>query len=401
MLNKKMISILSISLITILGSTAVSPALAGIKNEFSYLSDEQIQLVLMMTPLFIIPTSLLCNQLASRIGMKKVLVVGIALYLIGGLGSGIMPSFNLILAGRALLGIGCGLVTPMAQALISEHYEGRIKEKMTGYSASASYLMGIVSSVVVGQLVLVHWRLSFLIYSVAFFTLFMNFRYLPDERDKNHLLESEVSEPSMNYPALWIMVLMGMINIAFYTYSISIALFLRSEGIGNLSSSGPLVASFMMFGFLVGLVTDYIRQYLKAMTPALACVMMGLGYYGLSVFSNLVALAIASALIGGSYSIFYSSVFIKIGKLSRTKAENTKLVTGVTASMFIGQSVSGYVLRIVELVSGIHGYRFKFGVLAMGLFFSATMIVLKVFLKKKVGDRYGISNERPKSSKGA
>ena len=61
-------AVLSISLITILGSTAVSPALAGIKTAFPMYSDSMIQLVLTIPPLFIIPCCFLCNVLTARWG---------------------------------------------------------------------------------------------------------------------------------------------------------------------------------------------------------------------------------------------------------------------------------------------------------------------------------------------
>lgn len=385
MKDKKALAILSISMITILGSTAVSPALAGIKSAFPQMSDENIQLVLTITPLFIIPACFLCRYLIERIGKRKVLILGIVLYLIGGIGTGLMPSFNLMLVGRAVLGIGCGLITPMAQALISSNFTGKKKEILTGYSASASYLMGIISSIVVGKLAAIHWRLAFLIYAIAFLVLGLNLKYLPNDKGegKAQNKKSKESSQKFNGKAFLVILSMGLINVAFYTFSTSIALFMKHEGIGGASTAGLVVASFMLFGFFVGLITNKIRERIKQFTFALACIMMGTGYIGLALSSNIILITGCAALIGGSYSIFYSGVFLKIGQLSRSKEENTRLVTNTTASMFIGQSVSIYILQAAEWLMGQSGYRFRFTLLAVMLGISAAGVILKEFIKER------------------
>jgi MFS family permease len=383
MKDKKALAILSVSLITILGSLAVSPALAGIKNAFPQKSDEQIQLVLIITSLFIIPSCFLCKYFAERIGMKKVLLLGIALYLIGGVGAGLMPDFKMMLAGRAVLGIGCGLVTPLAQALISANFTGRKKERLTGYSASASYLMGIISSFVVGKLVEIHWRLAFAVYFVAFLTLGLNLKYLPNDYVAGANGNTKKANQKFNGKAFLVILSMGLINVAFYTFSVSISLFMKQEGIGDTSSSGFVVAAFMLFGFLTGLITGKLSNKFKQFVLALASIMMGTGYLGLSLCSDIILFTGFAALIGGSYSIFYSGVFLKIGQLSATKAENTKLVVYMTASMFIGQSVSVYLLQAVEWAVGQSGYRFRFFFLAMMLGIAAVGIIINGIYRRK------------------
>ena len=68
---KLQMAVLSISMITILGSTAVSPALAGIKSAFPMYSDSTIQLILTIPPLFIIPSCCLCGYLARKWGKRR------------------------------------------------------------------------------------------------------------------------------------------------------------------------------------------------------------------------------------------------------------------------------------------------------------------------------------------
>ena len=90
---------------------------------------------------------------------------------------------------------------------------------------------------------------------------------------------------------------------------------------------------------------------------------------------------LSSACVGASYSIFYSSVFLKISDLSRDDQENTALVTFTTAGMFFGQTISVYLLQAAEAVFHMEGYRFRFLFLGGALFLAAAICVICCFLK--------------------
>ncbi len=387
----KKAAVLSVSTITILGSTAVSPALSGIKSAFPQMSDGWIQMILTLPTLLIIPSCLLCRYAISRMGQKNVLLMGIIIYLIGGLGAGLAPSFAVILVMRGILGIGCGFITPMAQNLISSNFEGEEKQSLTSYSASASYLMGIIASFCVGRLVGINWRLAFLIYFVAAVVMVLNILYLPDDRKNSASEENELSNSKdtskPNIPAFLTIIAMFGINGAFYTFSASISLFMRGEGIGNETSSGIVVSSFMICGFIIGLIVPFFRKILKSYTMSLGCLMMGAGYMILSKGSDIRILMAAAALVGGSYSILYSGIFTRIRSLSRSEKETTTLVTLTTAFMFLGQAVSQYILSAVELLAGTSGYRFRFMFLAVVLLICMAgciinNIIIKICRKK-------------------
>ena len=384
----KRAAVLSVSTITILGSTAVSPALSGIKSAFPQMSDAWIQMILTLPTLLIIPSCLMCRYAISRMGQKRVLIMGIIIYLIGGLGAGLAPDFATLLIMRGILGVGCGFITPMAQNLISSNFSGEVKTRLTSYSASASYLMGIIASFLVGNLVAVNWRLAFLVYFVALVVMILNIIYLPDDRphEKTASVPEKAAENTaqsvsgknrINVPALITMIAMFGINGAFYTFSASISLFMRGDSIGNESSSGIVVSSFMICGFVVGLIVPKIRQLINGYTMALGCLMMGGGYLILSSAHTMGVLMLAAALVGGSYSILYSGIFTKIRSQARSEEETTTLVTFTTAFMFLGQALSQYILRGVELISGISGYRFRFGFLALILLICMFWCIIK------------------------
>ena len=275
-------------------------------------------------------------------------------------------------------GVACGLITPLAQALISSHFKGETRAKMMSYSASASYLMGIIASFAVAWLAAYNWRLAFLIYLIALIVLILNIRYLPKDQVQETVTGTGKRQGA-NWKAYLVIGGMALINVAFYTFSTSIALYLKGEAIGNDTTSGYVVSVFMAAGFFMGFAVPGIRKRAKYFTVTIACLMMGAGYAGLAALHTLPLIIVSAALIGASYSIFYSSVFLKISRLSRSERENTKLVTFTTAGMFLGQTVSVYLLQAAERIFHMSGYRFRFAFLAGGLVIAVIVAVIGYF----------------------
>ena len=85
-------TVLSISLLTVLAGAAVSPALAQIQKAFPDASDLAIQMILTLPPLLIIPFSLFSGWLALRFRKRVMLFVGLAFYLLAGVGGGLANS---------------------------------------------------------------------------------------------------------------------------------------------------------------------------------------------------------------------------------------------------------------------------------------------------------------------
>lgn len=379
--NKKALAVLSIGTITILAGMAVSPALAGIKSAYPQLDDAVIQLVLTLPSLFVIPACFGYQWIADRIGNKNTLILGIILYLFGGVGGGMMPGFYSMLAARAILGISCGILTPMAQTLISSRFTGELKERMTGYPAAASYLMGIFASFTVGNIAAIHWRLAFLVYLLAFAVLFLNVRYLPKDRPEKTGNKGLKKKEGISWRAVYIIISMALVNIAFYTFSTSIALFMKKEGIGADNASGIVVAVFMTAGFAVGIWNAPIRKKLGRFSVGIAALAMGTGYMVLVQSEQQFLLFLAAVLIGGSYSIFYTEIFLAAGRQSVHTEENVKIITYTTAAMFVGQALSGKALQCMEVLFQMEGYRFRFGFLSIALM--AVSYVLIVWNCKK------------------
>ncbi|MFC5500915.1 MFS transporter [Lysinimonas soli] len=84
------------------------------------------------------------SKLADTIGRKPIILIGIGLFLLGSVLSGFAWSMPVLIAFRALQGIGAGAVQPMSITIIGDIYTVAERARVQGYVAS----MWAISSVV-------------------------------------------------------------------------------------------------------------------------------------------------------------------------------------------------------------------------------------------------------------
>jgi MFS transporter, DHA1 family, multidrug resistance protein len=69
------------------------------------------------------------GPLADRFGRKAVLYLGIAIYLLGAVGSALAPTFNLLLVSRFVWGVGAAGSRVVATAIVRDRFEGNAMAK--------------------------------------------------------------------------------------------------------------------------------------------------------------------------------------------------------------------------------------------------------------------------------
>ena len=107
---------------------------------------------------------LLAGQLADRFGRKQVYLAGLAIFTLASLGAGLAPSGPLLIAARAVQGLGAALVTPTALAIIADAFPRRQRGLAigiwAGVSASALGLGPLFGAIILDDL---GWRWIFLV----------------------------------------------------------------------------------------------------------------------------------------------------------------------------------------------------------------------------------------------
>ncbi len=136
--------------------------LGNLDKIFPHTSELEIQLLTVLPNLFIIPFVLLSGRLSLSKSKVRIVVVALAIYL----GSGLLYFFarNMVdlIVISCLLGIGCGLLIPLAAGLLADTFVGKYRMRQLGIKSGISNMALVVATFVVGWLSHGNWRLPFL-----------------------------------------------------------------------------------------------------------------------------------------------------------------------------------------------------------------------------------------------
>jgi EmrB/QacA subfamily drug resistance transporter len=128
---------------------------------------------------------LLGGSLGDRYGRRRVFVIGVVWFAVASLLCGLAPNLPLLVAGRALQGVGGALLTPGSLALISASFRGPDRAAAIGAWSGLGGIAGAVGPFVGGWLVEWTWRAVFLInLPLAVLVVVVAVRHVPESRDR-------------------------------------------------------------------------------------------------------------------------------------------------------------------------------------------------------------------------
>ena len=127
-----LLAIWSISLVVNL------PGLGNLDKIFPHVGDLEIQLLTVLPNLLIIPFVLFSGKLSESKDKVRIVVIGLAIYLVAGILYFFAESMPMLIATSCLLGCGCGLVIPLAAGLIADTFSGKYRMQQLGIKSGIS-----------------------------------------------------------------------------------------------------------------------------------------------------------------------------------------------------------------------------------------------------------------------
>ena len=342
------LSLLLISAFSI--STALPPMLDYYSPTFSA---EQVEL-LVSVPSFSVVAMLLLNSFIDKwLSDRQLIVTGLLLLSSAGIFPFFVQAYPLVLLSRIAFGMGIGLINAKAIAIISQRYQGKERVQMLGIRGSMELIGGASCSLLVGQLLKIHWTFAFLIYGFGFVILIMYLLFVPtmEQVEKKQITKRK---QVLNKKDLG--MILGMALLAGFVICINSSISLRVplfQVAGKTIESGQsaLVLSLEQgIGIVAGLSFASLIGHFKNRLLLIVMFLLAVCLFGMSVASNLPILILSSVGVGFFYSIILTIIF---NRLSESIARNllNKATAYVLLGCNLGSAISPYVLKLLALIS--------------------------------------------------
>ncbi|EJL35388.1 MFS transporter [Novosphingobium sp. AP12] len=124
-------------------------------------------------------------------GRKRVMIVGIAVFTVASVGCALAPDLAVLLAARALQGMGAAILMPNSLGILGSSFEGEARGRAVGTWAAAGAIASAVGPPLGGWLVdSVGWRVIFYLnLPVAFAAVLAAWRYVDESAEGKEPLD--------------------------------------------------------------------------------------------------------------------------------------------------------------------------------------------------------------------
>ena len=166
-----------------LDSAIVGPVLPALREAFG-VDNRTAGLLTTVFSLSSMCSTALMAYFSDRHGRRPVYLVSVALFAIGSLLIAAAPSFDLLLVGRVIQGIGAGGIAPVASAVIGDVFTAERRGRILGLIGAThgmAFVLGPPLATVLTSTL--GWRWLFLVnLPVALIVLWLGARSLPNQR---------------------------------------------------------------------------------------------------------------------------------------------------------------------------------------------------------------------------
>ena len=182
------LTVLAISqLMVVLDATIVNVALERIQVALGFTSQSDLQWIVTGYALTFGGFLLLGGKLADRFGRRRVFIQGAVLFAVASLLGGIAESQSLLIAARALQGLGGALMSPAALSLLTVVFaEGKERDRALGIWAAITAGGAAIGLILGGVLTeYLSWRWVFFVnVPIALVAVLGALRYVPESKDE-------------------------------------------------------------------------------------------------------------------------------------------------------------------------------------------------------------------------
>ena len=353
-------SLLGLSLLLI-SAFSISTALPPMLDYYSPTYNASQVELLVSVPSFSVVAMLLLNPFVDKwLNDRQLIMTGLILLSSAGIFPFFVQWYPLVLLSRLVFGMGIGFINAKAISIISQRYQGKERIQMLGIRGSVELIGGASCSLLVGQLLKIHWTLAFLIYGFGFIILAMYLLFVPpmEQIEKKEIQKSKQGLNKKDFAMILGMALLsGFVICIKSSISLRVPLF-QVDGKTIVGGESALVLSLEQgIGIAAGLSFASLLAHIKNRLLPMALLCLSICLFGIALANNLLTLILSSVGVGFFYSIILTFIFHRLSECIARNLLN-KATAYVLLGCNLGSAVSPYVLKLLALVSSSFSWIF-------------------------------------------
>lgn len=353
-------SLLGLSLLLI-SAFSISTALPPMLDYYSPTYNASQVELLVSVPSFSVVAMLLLNPFVDKwLNDRQLIMTGLILLSSAGIFPFFVQWYPLVLLSRLVFGMGIGFINAKAISIISQRYQGKERIQMLGIRGSVELIGGASCSLLVGQLLKIHWTLAFLIYGFGFIILAMYLLFVPpmEQIEKKEIQKSKQGLNKKDFAMILGMALLsGFVICINSSISLRVPLF-QVDGKTIVGGASALVLSLEQgIGIAAGLSFASLLAHIKNRLLPMALLCLSICLFGIALANNLLTLILSSVGVGFFYSIILTLIFHRLSECIARNLLN-KATAYVLLGCNLGSAVSPYVLKLLALVSSSFSWIF-------------------------------------------
>jgi MFS family permease len=356
------------SCLSVLGAVLLAPVLPRIEDAFVGTPGVKTltPIVLTMPALVIGLTAMIAGRVVDRVGRKRLLVVSLVAYAFVGTAPLWLPSLQLIVASRVLVGITEAAIMTCCTTLLADYFHGHQRERYFGLQVVYTTIAATIFFAVGGALGEQNWRAPFWLYAVSLplAALAAKFIWQPapptGSRDAGHQL------PKLPWRQLAAPVGVTLLGgLIFYALIVELSFKLDDIGVESTATIGAVSAIASLGTASGAFLFGRLARQGPAVTVPLAFALSGVGLLGLGLASGIPLIVAFAVITGFGNGLLLPSLLT--WALASLSFEQRGRGTGVwTSAVFIGQFICPLVvLGLSDAIDGLTSALIVLGVVAV------------------------------------
>ncbi len=343
----------------------VSPALAAVRGTFGQLGIDtvMIQQIQGIPSLMAIFGAILVGILERYMKKKHILILAMVLMFLGSL-AGVVPEtqegFYLLLATRVVLGLGRGMIFPMASSFIADLFYGKQRDRLMSFKTAVGGISGSIFQVIGGALAVLSWRYAFIGMLMAVPIAIMIIAWLkePEVKPAGTTADGKKGNPLRSITAIsWLIIIVaGIWNIFQFSYMTSASLTISAVGLGDTGIAGWIMSLETMVS-AVGAICygAFLKGRMGGFDLPIALALETAGFFFLTHQVDMMGMVIGTVLYGFGFGMLNPALILQFVRVL-PKEGATLGLSLLAGSQNFFQFWSAPVLAAMAPMFGVQGF---------------------------------------------